>query len=259
MRLALALFGLVIIVGVIASPPARAQNGESVAAAEARHAEVATRSGVGANLRAAPRVETGNVVGSAANGARVEVLETADQGDYFWYRVRVVETRLEGWIRGDLLTPVEGMAEADSATIEQLKAAEAAGPAEARLPPFEEREDWTRHFFQIYPALESCLKVSSAQPGRALQAKPLRGELVDILVEDGAGRHWQCIIRETGGTPVRFDPLASSRVERAVQNSPTFITRAEGEPPEEGCTIVEPVSIASAAEPVGWLVHEECP
>ncbi|MCB1885843.1 MAG: SH3 domain-containing protein [Geminicoccaceae bacterium] len=230
-------------------------------------AVIAARAGAKVNVRGGPEVTGGNIVGQAIGGDRVAVLETAERGQYTWYRVRGPGGAYEGWVRGDLVAeaadaPASGRSiEPPSAPpIPTTPSGEATAPVvavHADRPPLASRDDWSRNLIEFYPAISDCLKVSSAQPAVAVKALSLNGGLVDVVVRDAAERRWECIVRVEGGTPLRYDPVTWQLALPQRNTDPVF-TPLTGEPPSGECFASEPVTDPASERKLGWLTYRIC-
>lgn len=226
------------------------------------------------NVRGEPEVAAGNVVAQANGGDLVRVLESAQRGSYTWYRVATLPGAAEvfdGWIRGDLL----GTADLPEATLPQLLADPLAGPgapvlSDEAMPdeeapastPFDQRTDWSRNLFMLYPAIEGCAKISSAPPVTVLRAaqRSHARDLAAIVMSDAAGRRWSCLIDIGGGTPLRYDPLSSSIFLRDRLASDPFFSLEEERPAlDPDCYRFERVESPEDGRHLGWLYYRSCP
>ena len=77
-----------------------------MAAFSADTAVIGAGAGAKVNVRRDPAVTGGNIVGRAIGGDRVDVLETAERGQYTWYKVQGPGGAYTGWVRGDLVETV---------------------------------------------------------------------------------------------------------------------------------------------------------
>ncbi|HRY23228.1 MAG: hypothetical protein H6852_15315 [Geminicoccaceae bacterium] len=221
------------------------------------------------NVRSAPRVASGNIVASTKGGELLRVLEAAEEGQYTWYRVTTLPgsaESFEGWIRGDLLasaalpeptlpqvlaTPVPAADVPDAAR----RASEAAAPV-----PLSQRTDWSRDLLRLFPAIEGCAAVGSAPPITVLRAIGRSRGLAEIIMSDAAGRRWDCVIRETGGTPMRYDPLSGAVYMRdRMGNEPFFAIGEERPALDPNCFRFERVIDPTNGEMLGWLYYRTCP
>lgn len=261
-------------------PPAAAiAQGTTAAVEPGLLARVAVRPTSRVNVRSEPTVAADNIVGKAQGGEAVSVLERRELEPYPWYRVRARDERYEGWIRGDLIE------EMPSPAIGALPSGEAGGSAapqvleQPQIPvtgtdlvalpedqgadrgadrlPLDQRNDWSRHLYTLYPAMLSCMQISSAQPTEVLRAYPMSRELAEIVIRDDAGRRWDCIIRDRGGTPVRFDPLGGSMLRVRSESEPVFTPEHAGEP-DDACLSSERVMDPSGQQLLGWLSYPSC-
>ena len=127
-----------------------------------------------------------------------------------------------------------------------------------KRPPIEERADWTRHLPNIHRAIADCTRTSSSQPARAMRAFPMNRGLVNVLVRDASERDWDCIIRVSGGTPVRFDPLSATGLLRARPDEPSFLPLPAPPPVETECRELEILVEPETGRELGWILHPTC-
>lgn len=221
------------------------------------------------NVRSAPRVASGNIVASARGGVLLRVLERSEEGEYAWYRVATLPDAaesFEGWIRGDLLTA----ADVPEPTLPQVLATPVApveppaapagddgGPAPV---PLAQRTDWSRDLLRLFPAIEGCAAVGSAPPITVLRAIGRSRGLAEVIMSDAAGRRWDCVIRDTGGTPMRYDPLSGAVYMRdRMGNEPFFAVGDEQPALDTNCFRFERVTDPQNGEMLGWLYYRTCP
>ena len=131
------------------------------------------------NVRAAPRVVSGNIVASTRGGELLEVQEATQEGQYTWYRVTTLPgsaEAFEGWIRGDLLTsaalPEPTLPEVLATPVPAADPPDALRGANgaASTVPLSQRTDWSRDLLRLFPAIEGCAAVGSAPPITVLRA-----------------------------------------------------------------------------------------
>jgi|GEM_PF-2178481 len=226
------------------------------------------------NVRSSPEIQPNNVVAQASGGDLLQVEETAQRGTFTWYRIATLPdaaTSYQGWIRGDLLAPAalpeqppaeaEAPAATDSdAAATDSAAAETAPPSEPAPLPYEMRTDWSRNILTLYPAIEDCVRVNSAPPVTVLRANLRTRGSAEVIMSDAAGRRWDCIIRETGGTPMRYDPLSGSVFARDRTAREPFFTVEDDRPPlDPECYRFERVIDPATEEHLGWLYYRTCP
>ncbi len=220
------------------------------------------------NVRSEPQVRSGNIVAGARGGDLLEVRETVDEGRYTWYRVTTLPGASEtygGWIRGDLLAP----AQVPEPTLPQVLAtpapvadpadeAPAAGSGPAPVP-LAQRTDWSRDLIRLLPAIQGCAAVGSAPPITVLRAIARSRGLAEIIMSDAAGRRWDCVIRETGGTPIRYDPLSGAVYMRdRMGDEPFFAVGPQRPALDPACFRFEQVTDPETGDPVGWLYYRTC-
>ncbi len=210
------------------------------------------------NVRAAPEVRSGNIVGKATGGQVVEILGSERRGSYIWYRVRDSEGRFSGWIRGDLLRllPPEKPPAAEPPAAETPSVP--AAPADRReqrkrRPAF----DWSKDLAAMMPAIRGCAAASSARPVVVLIARHLSFGVVDVVLRDAADRVWRCVGPERGGTPIQYDPLGESQVELLGTPNPEFYFEAEP-PPGDDCHELEPARDPDSGAQLGILRYDIC-
>jgi hypothetical protein len=241
---------------LLAAAPAAAQ-GEL---APGGQAEVATRPGVSVNVRAAPRIETGNVVGRVTGGDVLRIEEASRQGAYVWYRV-TTPAGLQGWIRGDLVAAVAApppeVAGGTPAPAEPAEPMPAPSPAPLPAPPAPPPDDWTRFVPDLLPAIDSCIAIMSLPPTTVTRVYELQGGLAAVRMRDPVGRRWECIINRRGGSPVRYDPLANRGHDMPGDGNPIF-TRVPDQPPEDACHRNTELRDPATGELLGWRSEVLC-
>ena len=234
-------------------------------------ARVAVASNRRVNVRGGPEVRPGNVVASVEGGELLRVTEAARRDAFTWYRVESLPgtaPALQGWIRGDLLTAA-ALAEEPAAeqTLPEMLADRANGsvepPAEAdgeELVPYAQRTDWSRDILRLYPAIEGCIRVNSAPPVSVLRAVVRTRGLAEVIMSDSAGRRWDCVIRQDGGTPIRYDPLSGATfIRERLGSEPLFGADQERPGLDPDCYRFEPVVDPASDVRLGWLFYRTCP
>jgi hypothetical protein len=222
------------------------------------------------NVRSTPEVQANNVVAQARGGELLRVDEASQQGAYTWYRVASLADAtpvFRGWIRGDLLTaaelPERTLPEVLAETDARAGADEQAATGEASEPtpvPYALRTDWSRDILALYPAIQGCVELGSAPPITVLRATMRRRGLAEVIMSDAAGRRWDCIIRDTGGTPMRYDPLSGSVFLRdRIAKEPFFSTQDERPGLDPDCYRFERVTEPETEAHLGWLIYRTCP
>ncbi len=221
------------------------------------------------NVRSTPQVASGNIVASARGSELLRVLESSREGEHTWYRVTTLSGAaepFEGWIRGDLLRA----ADVPEPTLPQVLATPVppsgspggeGGPASEPSPvPLAQRTDWSRDLLRLFPAIDGCAAVGSAPPITVLRAIGRSRGLAEIIMSDAAGRRWDCVIRETGGTPMRYDPLSGAVYMRdRMGNEPFFSVGEERPALDPNCFRFERVTDPQNGEMLGWLYYRTCP
>jgi len=238
---------------------------QSIAVGGGVRVDAATGSRV--NVRSAPDVQPNNVVAQARGGDLLRVEETAQRGNFTWYRIATLDDArpaYRGWIRGDLLTPARlperTLPDVLAETVEQPAAAEPPAPTEPAPTPYDLRTDWSRNILALYPAIEGCVKVNSAPPVTVLRATMRSRGLAEVIMSDAAGRRWDCVIRETGGTPTRYDPLSGSVFLRdRIAQEPFFSIEEERPRLDPDCYRFEQVIDPATEAHLGWLYWRTCP
>jgi hypothetical protein len=221
------------------------------------------------NVRGEPRVAAGNVVASADGGDLLRVLDSSDQGAFTWYEVQTLpgaEEAFRGWIRGDLLTAAllpertlpEVLADVDDTT--EAAPREPAPPTEPAPVPLSQRTDWSRNLLALYPAIEGCVGVGSAPPITVLRAMQRSRGLAEVIMSDSAGRRWDCVISEHGGTPIRYDPLSGAVFIRdRLASEPFFQVEEERPRLDPNCYRFERIVDPATDAHLGWLYYRTCP
>ncbi len=225
----------------------------------------------GVNVRAQPEVRSGNVVATARDGDVVQVVESAPQGDFTWYRVESLPgaaPAFAGWIRGDLLTAAASAdREPTERTLPEFLAQSANGssqqepaPTTPEPLPYAQRTDWSRDILRLYPAIEGCVRVNSAPPVTVLRAVLGSRGLTEVVMIDSAGRRWDCVISGAGGTPIRYDPLSGTMFMRdRLATEPFFVLEEERPRFDPACHSFEHVVDPTSGAHLGWLFYRTCP
>lgn len=219
------------------------------------------------NVRSAPEVRSGNVVATARGGDLLRVEEAAERGSFTWYRVQTLadaSPAYQGWIRGDLLRPADlperTLPEELAETSNRPGSATATAAPDEEIVPYDLRTDWSRNILTLYPAIDGCVDVGSAPPITVLRATARSRGLAEVIMSDAAGRRWDCIIRDTGGTPIRYDPLSGSVFMRdRIAQEPFFSTETERPALDPDCYRFERVIDPSTDAHLGWLYYRTCP
>ncbi|HET6469137.1 MAG TPA: SH3 domain-containing protein [Geminicoccaceae bacterium] len=218
---------------------------------------IAASTGGNVNVRRTPEVVEGNVVGRAASGTVAVVTGAEERGAHVWYRVRLDEAGLEGWVRGDLVTAIGAppAVEQEPATVAPDTAP---GPpvADVQRPPAA-AADWTRYILPLLPAVDSCLQIVTVKPARVTRVYELKREMAGVRVEDRSGLRWECLVGRAGGTPFRYEPLGT-RVRPLVGDGNPIFVRAPGEPPDDPCWRTEEVRDPATDELLGWRSYKTC-
>lgn len=230
------------------------------AQAPSERVQIDARVGAKVNVRAEPVVASGNIVGKAIGGDIAEVLETSEKPPYVWYRVRDLDGTFEGWIRGDLIVAASAASVAPTPSVEVQTGVEVARPTTLAEPSRADRTvpRWVTQLPEFLLAARACVATGSAQPSLASDLRVLQRGLVEIDIVDAAGRQWKCIVRETGGTPLRFDPMFSSRTlnERA---GPYFAMVGRVPPGIKVCDPTDPIAFPGSTDIAGEVIYTDCP
>ncbi|MCB1970848.1 MAG: SH3 domain-containing protein [Geminicoccaceae bacterium] len=133
-----------------------------------------------------------------------------------------------------------------------------AGLPARQWPPLESRTDWTRNLATLYEPAEFCARTGSSQPARVLKAYPMARGLVNVLVQDATARDWDCIVRDTGGTPLRYDPLSATGLLRPNRTDPIYVPAASGPPEDNPCYEIELFEAPGTGKLAGWILHPRC-
>jgi len=220
------------------------------------------------NVRSSPDVQPNNVVAQARGGDLLRVEETAQRGNFTWYHIATLDDArpaYRGWIRGDLLVaaqlPERTLPDVLAETVERPAAAEPPPSRTETAPtPYELRTDWSRNILTLYPAIEGCVRVNSAPPVTVLRATARSRGTAEVIMSDAAGRRWDCVIRETGGTPIRYDPLSGTVFMRdRIAQEPFFSIEEERPRLDPDCYRFERVTDPATEAHLGWLYYRTCP
>lgn len=113
---------------------------------------------------------------------------------------------------------------------------------------------------RVLGASDTRINVRSAPPITVLRAIGRSRGLAEIIMSDAAGRRWDCVIRETGGTPMRYDPLSGAVYMRdRMGNEPFFAIGEERPALDPNCFRFERVIDPTNGEMLGWLYYRTCP
>ncbi len=194
----------------------------------------------------------------------LKVVERAELQPFDWFRVETLADApvvYQGWIRGDLLAPASLPTPAPVQAPAAEQSAEVAPASEPAAPlPLKQRTDWSRDLIKLYPAIRGCVMINSAPPVTVLRST-LRGRgLAEVIMADDAGRRWDCIISDTGGTPIRYDPLSGAPFPAGyISKEPFFQIGAEPPQVDPACHQVERIVDPQSAAHLGWLYYRTCP
>ena len=235
----------------------------------AEQAVIDARKGAKVNVRSSAEVVSGNVSGTAYGGDRATVIATTERPPYTWYRLQSENGTFEGWVRGDLvrlIPPGPGGAVSATATPTTQPSATPQTAEPAAVPtaatssrgPLQSRSDWSNSLIELLPAVRSCVSVSSAPPSVALRAFQMQRGLAEVVIRDAADRQWNCIARQTGGTPIRYDPIFSSRILEEASVEPIFVPVGQDRPQGDECRDIEVVTDSTSGDDIGWLIYQAC-
>lgn len=208
---------------------------------------VDVRAGSRARLRAGPGTDH-PVAGAAARGTRLVVRDSVRQGAHVWYRVESPDGALGGWIRGDLVEPV---APAVAAPSQQPTPAAPPAPPQPPLP------DWAERIPRVLRGLDACIAATTKRPAAVVMVRPLPFDMVSVVVEDGSGLLWECVVEPRGAAPLRYDPLPETALGERTREGPRFY-RGDA-PPAEGCRRLRPFSDPERGTVLGTFVYPGCP
>jgi hypothetical protein len=251
------------------APAAVAQDGATGAAGGGGRVAADTR----VNLRDAPSVDTGAVIGKLLPGDPVTIAGSTTTAGRVWYRVSTADGS-EGWVAGSLIevtAPPEAPAPegvtADAAPAKpepdpapalpkpepEPAVAAAASPAE---PPL--THDWTKLIPKLLSSVDACAAVPSLQPVLITRVYEIEPNLVGVRMEDPAGRRFECLIQSTSIYPMRYEPLVAGLRPMPGDGNPSFI-RIPGEPLNDECHRSDEVHDAKGETVIGWRVRDLCP
>jgi len=206
---------------------------------------VAVREGSRALLRAGPGTDH-PVTGVATRGMRLVVQDRARRGAHVWYRVESPDGTLGGWIRGDLLEPA---ARAVAESSPQPAAAGDSASPEPALP------DWAARVAPALRGIDACLAATTRRPAAIVKVRPLPFDMVSVVVEDGSGLLWECVVEPRGAAPLRYDPLPETALGVATLRGPRLY-RGDT-PPSGGC--LRPLTDPERGTVLGTLLYPDCP
>lgn len=224
------------------------------------------------NLRAAPDLDTGAVIGKLMPGDAVRIAETVARAGRQWHRVSTADGS-EGWVAASLIevaaapaapdpgspAPSAGAAPVQAApTAVELPSAEvaAADPPVTELPPLE--HDWTKLLPELIAPVDACAAVPSLQPVVITRVYVIEPNLVGVRMEDPSGRRSECMIQSTSIYPIRYEPLVAGLRPMPGDGNPRFI-RAPAEPVNDECQRSDEVYDAKGETVIGWRVRKTCP
>ncbi len=174
-------------------------------------ARIDVRPGSQANVRGGPGLGH-PVLTRLARDRQVRVEAVVRQGRHDWARV-VLDDGRSGWIRADLLAPVADVPATAPAAVTAPTAE--TGPS-APPPP------WLAALRRHLRAVDICLEATTRRPAAVLRVEELPFEMVSVVVRDGSGRLWDCVVERGGGAPLRYDPLPPADVLFAREPDPVF-------------------------------------
>ena len=209
---------------------------------------VAVREGSQARLRAGPGTDR-PVVGRAPRGTRLRVAERAPRGRHVWYRVVAPDGTLGGWIRGDLVEPApegEGAAE-------RPEPPESSEPASPPAPPL---PGWAARIAPALHGIDACIAATTKRPAAILKVRPLPFDMISVVVEDGSGLLWECVVEPRGAAPLRYDPLPEAALGERTLRGPRFF---RGDvPPAGDCRRLRPLTDPERGTVLGTFVYPDC-
>jgi hypothetical protein len=218
-------------------------------------ARVAASPGSRVNVRSSPAITADNVVGQIDADAAVTVQGAERRGAYVWYRVTAAE--LTGWIRGDLLAPLDR----EPAPAQQTQPAmpEQATPPTASQPEptATAAEDWTRYVPGLLRPVDACINSLSMQPVTVTRVFQVEPDMAGVRLRDPTGRRWECLISRNGNYPIRLDPLGD-RVRPMPGDGDPIFTRAPGTPPSDPCWQNDEIASPTGAAIIGWRSRKVC-
>jgi hypothetical protein len=236
--LSLALLGSTLSTAAVAQTVDEILPGES--------ARVVAAPGSRVNVRSSPTIDPGNVSGQVDAEGLVTVQGAQRRGRYVWYQVTTA-AELTGWIRGDLLEPLD-------------RNLPATAPAPAALPapaPPAVTDDWTRYVPTLLQPIDACLRSLSLQPVTLTRVFQVEPDMVGVRLRDPSGRRWECLITRNGNYPIRLDPLGDRVRPMPGDGDPLFI-RAPGEAPSDSCLRTEEMTDPTSGMLLGWRAYKTC-
>jgi hypothetical protein len=191
------------------------------------------------NVRGAPTTAEQNVVGQTVGGQSFSLIDQTENAiGEIWYNVDFGD-ELSGWVRSDL------------ATLDAMEVTAVEPQPTASAP---RDRGWAADIDELIPAIDGCLRVTSAKPAQIEYVIMRRTDLADVRLRDASQRQWRCLIDMEGGTPIRYDPLILAPRSR---DEPKFV-RAPASPQSGACNHIEPVLNRSGSIRLGWLVFDQC-
>lgn len=130
------------------------------------------------------------------------------------------------------------------------------GPAQVTVAALMDRpaEDWSRHFAELLPVIESCFPLVSGA-ARVTKAWPTNRGMAGTRIESGDGRRWDCVAPLAGGGIESLRPLEPDEPGMPGEGLPVFVPGAGGQP--QGCPRFEQV-VEPDGTVRGWLSVGRC-
>ncbi len=197
--------------------------------------------GTRVHVRAGPGTGTA-VVARLPHGTPVRVVEVVRRGPHDWARVTADDGRPLGWIRADLLVA--------PSVAEPAPAEERTAPAP---PPPRQAPSWFGPLLRNLEAVDVCLAATTKRPAGVVDVSELPFEMVSVVVRDGSGRLWDCVVERGGGAPLRYDPLPPAEILFGREPDPVFY---RGDGPSLGtCAVAEPARDPGDGRILGTLAR----
>jgi hypothetical protein len=148
-----------------------------------------------------------------------------------------------------------GTAAAKSAATPSAGGAAPTTPVKPEAAPIP--NDWTHMVAKLMPAINSCGQVLAANPLVVTRLYILEPNLAGVRLADNTGRRWECLILQSGGYPIRYEPIAPGQRPLPGDGNPMFIV-APGTPQNDSCHRSDDLHDPKTGVLLGWRVQVLC-
>jgi uncharacterized membrane protein len=142
-----------------------------------------------------------------------------------------------------------------------LPPAEAATPTDTTQYPVADVRarpdtDWSRHLFELLPAIQACIDKTPEPHPYATKAWPMNHGMVGVRTRNRGGGWFECVAEGTGKSVDRFVPLPSTAPPAPNEDLVVF-SPPDQSPPEGNCLKHERV-MDGMGDFMGWLSTNAC-